>query len=66
MNVFLEILQQIFREPAIFLSLFVSLGSFTITKDLTKTLKSAINTFVGIRILQVGAGLAVTASKPIL
>lgn len=66
MNIILEIFQQIFQEPAIFLSIIVGIGAFTLSKELKSTFASMIKTFVGIRILQIGASLAVESSKPIL
>jgi len=57
---------QVLREPSIFLGLIVLLGTLFLKKKGTAVVVSTLKTIVGVRVLQIGTGLLVSASKPML
>ena len=60
------IVNQVLGEPSIFLALIVLLGSIFLKRKFQESLVSVIKTTVGVRILQVGAGLLVSSSRPMM
>lgn len=66
MQVINFIVNQVMREPSIFLGLVVLLGMLFLRKKGQSILVSVIKTIVGVRILQVGAGLLVSSSTPMM
>lgn len=60
------IVNQVLREPSIFLGIIVLLGMVFLKKKGKDILVSTLKTIVGVRILQIGAGLLVSSSKPIV
>ena len=66
MQVLNFIVNQVLREPSIFLGIIVLLGMVFLKKKGKDILVSTLKTIVGVRILQVGAGLLVSSSKPIV
>lgn len=64
---FLDFLvNQVLREPSIFLGIIVLLGMLFLKKKGTAVIVSTLKTIVGVRVLQIGTGLLVSASKPML
>jgi len=60
------IVNQVLREPSIFLGIIVLLGMVFMKRKFQAVLVSTLKTIVGVRIVQVGAGTLVGASKPIM
>jgi len=60
------LINQLLREPSIFLGIIVSLGMIFLKKKTHEIIISTIKTVVGIQIVQVGANSMVAATKPIL
>jgi PTS system ascorbate-specific IIC component len=60
------IINQVLRDPAIFIGLVVMLGAILRKMSGKDVLVSTIKTVVGMRILQAGAAVFVDASKPIV
>jgi len=60
------VVNQVLREPSIFLGLIVLLGMVFMKRDFKNILVSTLKTIVGVRILQVGAGTLVSSSRPIM
>jgi PTS system ascorbate-specific IIC component len=60
------IVNQVLREPSIFLSIVVLLGMIFLKKKGSAILVSTLKTMVGVRVLQIGTGLLSSSSKPML
>ena len=60
------IVNQVLREPSIFLSIVVLLGMVFLKKKGSAILVSTLKTMVGVRVLQIGTGLLSSSSKPML
>ncbi len=60
------VVNQVLREPSIFLGLIVLLGGLFLKRNGKDVFISTIKTIVGVRILQGGAGILVGAAKPMM
>ena len=60
------IVNQILREPSIFMGIIVLLGMLFLKKELKDILASTLKTIVGVRLVQVAADLLINSSKPIM
>lgn len=60
------IVNQVLREPSIFLGLIVLLGGLFLKRMFKDVFVSTIKTIVGVRILQGGAGILVGAARPMM
>jgi len=60
------IVNQVLREPSIFLGIIVLLGMLFLKRKGKDILVSTLKTIVGVRILQVGAGTLVSSSAPMM
>ena len=60
------IVNQVLREPSIFLGLIVLLGMLFLKRSFKDILVSTLKTIVGVRVLQIGTGLLVSSSKPMM
>ena len=66
MKVIEFIVNQVLREPSIFLGLIVLLGMLFLKRSFKDVLVSTLKTIVGVRVLQIGTGLLVSSSKPMM
>lgn len=60
------LINQVMRQPAIFMGIIVLVGCMLRKLDAKKTLVSVIKTVVGMMILAVGSSTLIAASKPVL
>ena len=60
------IVNQVLREPSIFLGLIVLTGMLFLKRSFKDILVSTLKTIVGVRVLQIGTGLLVSSSKPMM
>jgi PTS system ascorbate-specific IIC component len=60
------IVNQILREPSIFMGIIVLLGMLFLRKDPPEILASTLKTIVGVRLVQVAADLLINSSKPVM
>ena len=60
------IINQVLRQPPIFMGLIVLIGSIFLKRSFQKTLTSVLKSVIGMMILSAGAGVLIKATKPII